>query len=50
MKSTGPSLGILNAPLGLCDNKCQTTQTGDKIDIPDLSEEYVDDKSPEQEE
>ncbi len=47
MNRTGPSSGMLNAPLGLrASQRVQHTRTYE--DLPDLSEEDIDDHAPEQ--
>jgi hypothetical protein len=53
MNSTGPSLGILNAPLGLNPVSLQQFTSDNhstNVHLPDLSEENVDDEPPEQQE
>ena len=48
MNKTGPSRGILNAPLGLKGIVSNNSCRGDDLKyMPDLSEEDVDDQSPE---
>jgi hypothetical protein len=49
MNKTGPSLGILNAPLGLSVSATHSLAYS-QDHLPDLTKEDIDDKSPEKQE